>query len=181
MRKIDSQGIFKGYISTLSYYPSKKISKGDIAIQIGLPIVAGIAFFVFWPLGEKAIEHLSSDITTCISIISALLCNVAVLLFQLRYQMSTQDNPEPTPKETTLIDYMFHDVLWAVFVGFVSVIVLVIGNSVGNSSFFGHVLISIVISFLCNFVLVTCICIKRLNFAYGLVIKYMDINHKQRE
>lgn len=166
MGKISLFGVVKAYINTLRSYKTNKIMPSDIVVQIALPAFAAAAFAVFWPIGQHELNDISTNIISGVSIISALLCGVAVMVFQLRMQMSTQDNLRQTRKVKRLVDDTFNDILWAVVSGFTSVILTIATNAFVNFDFFQRILGGFAAFFLGNFVLVTCMCIKRLGATY---------------
>lgn len=90
MGKISFWQLLIKYIATLRNYQTNKISHGDIFVQLIAPALLSVALFFNWPDSCINLEDLISNLISCISIISGLMCGVAVLLFQLRLQMSSQ-------------------------------------------------------------------------------------------
>ena len=171
MGKMSLRRIAAGYLSTLVDARTEKKCLSDIVIQICIPIVSGAVFFAFWPASKDSMEGLADGFVTGVSIVSALLCGVAVMVFQLRIQIASQTDPRPTGDESILIDEMFNAVLWAVVVGFGAVLLLILRNAFQAESTAWKVLISISLSLLMNFVMVSCLCLKRLSAAYAIVSK----------
>lgn len=171
MGKMNLCRIARGYLSTLVDARTEKVSLKDVAIQIILPMICGTAFFIARPLGNDAISDLSDGLVTVVSIVSALLCGVSVMVFQLRLQLASQTDPRPTRRESKLIDEMFYDVLWAVVVGFGFVLVLVLRDAVPEGLVVWRAIISSALAMLLNFIMVTCMCLKRLSSAYDIVSK----------
>lgn len=171
MGKICLLGAARAYVDTLRNYRTGKIMLSDVIVQIILPVILAVIFAFIWPLENKELDSVSANIISGVSIISALLCGVAVMIFQLRMQMSSQCNPKPTKKETKLVDETFHDILWAVIVGFASVLLTIFANAVSELCVLQRVLGGLTVGFLGNFVMVTCMCIKRLSSTYLIVSK----------
>lgn len=96
MGKISFWQLLIKYIATLRNYQTNKISHGDIFVQLIAPALLSVALFFNWPDSCINLEDLISNLISCISIISGLMCGVAVLLFQLRLQMSSQKDPKST-------------------------------------------------------------------------------------
>lgn len=96
MGKIDFWPLLIKYIDTLRNYQSNKISLIDIFVQLIVPALLSVALFLKWPDSRINLGDLISNLISCISIISGLMCAVAVLLFQLRLQMSSQKDPKTT-------------------------------------------------------------------------------------
>lgn len=166
MGKISLLGVVKAYINTLRSYKTNKIMPSDIVVQIILPAFVAVSFAVFWPFEQRELNDISANIISGVSIISALLCGVAVMVFQLRMQMSTQNDLRQTKKVRRLVDDTFNDILWAVVSGFTSVVLTIVTNALGSLENYQRILGGFTVFFLGNFVLVTCMCIKRLGATY---------------
>lgn len=108
MGKIDFWPLLIKYIDTLRNYQTNKISLIDIFVQLIVPALLSVALFFKWPDSRINLGDLISNLISCISIISGLMCAVAVLLFQLRLQMSSQKDPKPLDREFVLVDESFH-------------------------------------------------------------------------
>ena len=93
MGKINLLGVAKEYLNTLRSYRTNKLMPSDFAVQIGLPVLAALAFAIIWPLDEEKLSSITGNVISGVSIVSALLCGVAVMVFQLRMQMSSQSRP----------------------------------------------------------------------------------------
>ena len=169
MGKISLVGVALAYIRTLKSYKKNRYMLSDIIVQLVMPAVAGILFALFWPLSASRLSALSGNVVSCVSIVSALLCGVAVMVFQLRMQMSAQSDPKPTRRERTLVDETFHDILWAVVAGFASVALIVIAEMMADECAPQKIVYGVSVFFLLNFILVTCMCIKRLHSAYQVI------------
>lgn len=83
MGKIDFWPLLIKYIDTLRNYQTNKISLIDIFVQLIVPALLSVALFFNWPDSRINPGDLISNLISCISIISGLMCAVAVLLFQL--------------------------------------------------------------------------------------------------
>lgn len=100
MGKMNLTNVYLKYFATLVDARTEKICYSDVGIQVVAPLVGGAAFFACWPLDPQAVDSLSTDVITAVSIISALLCGVAVMIFQLRLQLTSSDGPIPTSDES---------------------------------------------------------------------------------
>ena len=126
-----------------------------------------VALFFNWPDGCINLEDLISNLISCISIISGLMCGVAVLLFQLRFQMSSQKDPKPLDREFTMVDESFHISMWTVLDGLFVVGLLCIAPLTKNfNELFSRFLFCLAAFFLLNFLLVTLMTLKRISAAY---------------
>ena len=166
MGKTSLLGVARAYLNTLRSYRTKRVMPSDIIVQIGLPAAAAVSFAVLWPLGEDELSSVSSNVISGVSIVSALLCGVAVMVFQLRMQMSGQGEFSSRKKVKLLVDETFYDILWAVVAGFVSVFLTIATGVAEGVEVLQRVLAGLAVFFLGNFVMVTCMCVKRLSSTY---------------
>lgn len=172
MSKISLWGILRGYLNTLHSGSNKQILIGDVAAQIFLPLGCSCLIF-FNAFGSKdAVSNMLQGILTWVSIASALLCGVAIMIFQLRLQLASQKNPEPTENETRLIDEIFSDTLWAVVAGFIAAFLIIINSMlITLHQTLADICMSLSIGFAFNLVLVTCMVLKRMDVAYKIISK----------
>lgn len=167
MGKINFWAILIKYIDTLRNYRTNKISPADVTVQLVIPALLSVALFFKWPDGWVNFEDLITNLISCISIISGLMCGVAVLLFQLRLQMSSQKDPKPLDRELTLVDESFHISMWVVLDGLLVVGLLCIAPLTKNiNEIFSRLLFCFSAFFLLNFLLVTLMALKRISAAY---------------
>lgn len=173
MDKVNLTRLFILYLEGLK--SDGKISLPDILVQFIIPIFcSALSFALLWT-GAIEPERLStfvSNAIVAISIISGLMCALAVLIFQLRAQISTEKSIEVRDAEYKLIDQLFNDVLWDVVVGFASAILLVISSGAIQSMSLATCLV-LAISMLCitHFFLVTAMCLKHLSIAHEVIAK----------
>lgn len=170
--------IVKDYLRTLHSGSSEQLCVKDIAFQIGLPVFIGICAYVQPFIGLCGIRSLFTNGIVAISIVSSLLCGLAVMIFQLRLQISMENSRfNTTNREKQLIDELFSDVLWAVVSGFTTVLLMTISNISNYEGIVCDILTAASLSFSLNFILVTCMCLKRLNTAYAIVSKSWPRDH----
>lgn len=130
-------------------------------------MLVSIVLFFFWPNSCSNAGDLISNLISCISIISSFMCGVAVLLFQLRLQMCSQQDPKPLDRELALVDESFHISMWTVVDGLIVVGLLCAAPPINNvSELFSRFIFCLAISLLINFLLVTCMVLKRISAAY---------------
>lgn len=167
MGKISFWQLLIKYIATLRNYQTNKISHGDIFVQLIAPALLSVALFFNWPDSCINLEDLISNLISCISIISGLMCGVAVLLFQLRLQMSSQKDPKPLDRELTMVNESFHISMWTVLDGLFVVGLLCIAPLTKNiNELFSRFLFCLAAFFLLNFLIVTLMTLKRISAAY---------------
>ena len=98
----------------------------DVAIQIVIPIALGcISFFIGLRISDP------SNIVVGISIVAALMCAMAVLLFQVRAEIRRENNALLVGDDVKLVDETFDDAMWAILVGFLIALYLVIVDAFG--------------------------------------------------
>lgn len=81
MGKISLLGVAVAYLNTLRSYRTKKVMLSDILVQVGLPAIAAVAFAISWPLDEEELSTVSNNVISGVSIVSGLLCGVAVMVW----------------------------------------------------------------------------------------------------
>lgn len=167
MGKIDFWPLLIKYIDTLRNYQTNIISLIDIFVQLIVPALLSVALFFNWPDSRINLGDLISNLFSCISIISGLMCAVAVLLFQLRLQMSSQKDPKPLDREFVLVDESFHISMWTVLDGLFAVGLLYMAPLAKSiSELLSRILFCLAAFFLLNFLFVTLMALKRISAAY---------------
>lgn len=167
MGKINFWPLLIKYIDTLRNYQTNKISPTDVAVQLVIPALPCVVLYFNWPGSCVDFEDLISNLMGCISIISGLMCGVAVLLFQLRLQMCSQKDPKSLDREFTLVDESFHISMWTVLDGLFVVGLLCFAPLTKNiNELFSRFLFCLAAYFLGNFLLVTLMALKRISAAY---------------
>lgn len=184
MGKSSVVGIFKGYVRTLRDTRNGEkacVRPADVLVQIVLPIAIGIGcFFTGWHLANP------SNAIVGISIVSALMCAMATLLFQIRGQMAEEPGEAPVEGSNAalfpsfrmklcdkrFIDEVFDDVMWAILVGLTLSLYLIVIDAIGllaDGGAASRILSSIAVAACAHFVLVIGMCLKRLRSAYNVV------------
>lgn len=175
MSKTGLGDIRKGYLRTLRRDPRKHgspFNKHDLLLHVFLPIGLALLYGVTWPLNGESLDGMCSNVVTGVSIVSSLMCGVAVMIFQLRVQIASPGEVDASSEEIELIDETFSDVLWSVVVGFAAVLLLIVGDVAEVILPALHrVLVSVAVGLVANLVVVTCMSLKRMNASYLTVAK----------
>lgn len=165
--------IAENYFHSLSNQRTGKINKRAICAQIAVPVAVGVIFGLFGPI----IENCSNAIVG-ISIIAALLCAMATLLFQtrsdLRISQKKVEEPFVTRKDVELVDQLFSAVMWAILFGLITVFVMVLFDwlAIMQSDIpLAQVFTGVIIACASHFVFVIGLILKRLNRVYDLFAK----------
>lgn len=178
MGKSSIAPIIKGYIRTL-HGADDHLRIQDVAVHLIAPAAAGIAVGLLVP--EDAHEVVSGSLptaVTAVSIVSAFMCAMAVMVFQLRIQIADDVSGEGGAAlagkmkkgDLKLIDELFHDVMWSIVVGFSSALCMTAACFlVGVQEIAFRILLGASAAFLMNDALVVCMCLKRMNSAYIIV------------
>lgn len=162
--------IAKAYIKTLHTSSSDQLCITDALLQIGLPIVIGTMLYFLAPGYLHCISDASQNAIMAISIVSALLCALAVMVFQLRVQIMDMSEFSPASKEVQLIDELFSMTLWSVIAGFLTVILMVCAGPLELASEgLGAAIWAASVACSINFALTAAMCMKRLYAAYRIV------------
>lgn len=173
MDKVNLARLFALYLEGLK--SDGKISLPDILVQFIIPICCSAFSFALLLKEVIGLEQLSTFVSNAIiaiSIISGLMCALAVLIFQLRAQISTEKSIEVRDAECKLIDQLFNDVLWDVVVGFASAILLVISSgAIPVMSLVTCLVLAISVLCIAHFFLVTAMCLKHLSIAHEVIAK----------
>ena len=175
MGKTSLRTIRDEYLKTLRTDPRNQgspFNKHDLLMHVFLPIFVSLLYGVAWPLSGEALDGMCGNIVTGVSIVSSLMCGVAVMIFQLRVQIAAPGEVDATPDEIELIDETFSDVLWSVVVGFAAVLLLIIGDIAAAAlPMLRRAFVSVAIGLVTNLAIVTCMSLKRMNASYLTVAK----------
>lgn len=161
------------YYRTLRDNRNGNVYLPDVLWQIVFPVVGYVAYGVFrffgvLPVGDG---NVSANIVTIVSIVSALLCGAAVMVFQLRFDIIESDVLDfARNDELTVIDEIYDDMLWAITEGFAIAAVLTM-RGVFHDRLADCILVSFALCLFVNFCLVLMMCLKRMSRAYEFVSK----------
>jgi hypothetical protein len=155
--------ILKDHFRTLVDASSGKISWRDVTEQFGLPAVAAIVSLVtgwYWRNPSGAIAG--------VAIVAALLCSMAVFIFQLRLETYQINDERLGPRDYELLDETFHNVMWAIVVGLALALYLIACDALGllKNDTTGKVLTALAVFTSAHFLMVIGMSLKRLRRAY---------------
>lgn len=174
MGKISLWRIFMDYCRTLRNNATGGLHLPDVLCQIVLPLVGSLAYGVLRYLGMAPVGDggVSDNIVTIVSIVSALLCGAAVMVFQLRVDIiGTEIEGNARRDELRVVDEIYADMLWAIVAGFAAAGALTV-RGMFSWRVADCVLVSLATFFFVNFCLVVCMCLKRMSWAYDMVAHY---------
>lgn len=164
-------GIAKAYFSTLVDQRTKGVHVGAMVMQFLVPAAIGI----FWAFAGPSLLTPGNAIVG-ISIVSALLCAMATMLFQTRIDLRIRANEGKesfvTDSDLKLIDQLFFAVLWAILFGLLVVLVMVFSEWLGAFQLVGQparIVAGFTIFFIGHFVFVVGTILKRMNRVYEIV------------
>lgn len=164
MGKSSVFSIATGHFRTLYDARSGRVRIRDLVFQLGFPLtLAATSHLLSWQLSEI------DNVVVGVSIIAALLCAMATLIFQIRVNL--QGKPQQHRRGAQLIDEVFANVLWAILVGFFVALLLIIAESfdlLSNEQTAGAVS-SVTVFAGTHFILVVSMCLKRLQSAYVVI------------
>lgn len=156
-------------MNTLRDNLTGELPSADIIFQIATPVAAGIAVALLLVNGKMRRPCFDSSITV-VSIVSSLLCALALMLFSLRSSLAQKGENQSTALELQLIDELFADVMWCVVAGFAAALPMTVSGMASGFSFYVGVFATAAsITMLINFALVACMCLKRMNAVYAIV------------
>jgi hypothetical protein len=131
--------------------------------QFAVPaLVAGISLATGWYWGNPA------GAVAGVSIVAALLCSMAVFIFQLRLEVNKIDDDRLGPEDYALLDETFSNVMWAILVGLALALYLIVCDALGlfTASLGGRLLTALGVYVAIHFLLVIGMSLKRLRRAY---------------
>ena len=164
--------IFKNYCDTLRTGVYRNRNWRDYVTHFAIPAIVAIAIFVAPQSVSSSIRSCFGNAITALSIVSALLCGLAVAVFQLRIQISSGSSGlGARDAEVKLIDELFAAILWAVVAGFGAAGLMVVAGIDNLANVVCDIATACSLGVTCNFAIVVCMCLKRLSIAYHLASK----------
>ena len=169
-------GIFKRYSATFRSARDGRFLLKPFLAQICIPIVVGALSAVFGPVINNA-----GNAVTGISVVAALLCAAATMLFQIRIEleerMSKGSQVFLVSGDLDLVDELFSQVIWAILIGF-CLVLLMLGYDWFNLSdsidfaIAAKVVSGVIVSGVLHFVMVIAMVLKRFTRIYELVAEH---------
>ena len=164
-------GIWLDYLESLRSARDEKLKLRVVLAQIGIPFAVG----VITALLRFGVPN-SSDIVTGVSIVAALMCGVATLLFQTRVDLRERvyggDDHFLNEDDLKLVDELFAQVMWSILSGFLLVFLLLMKSAVagalGGFELLVRVGYGVVWCLVANFVLTVGIVLKRMRRVYRI-------------
>lgn len=164
--------IARNYLDSLRSARDGRFKPSVVVGQMLVPVAFGLAMSFFGIDAEEA-----TDIVAGVSIVAALMCAVATLLFQtrigLREKLDDTGQAFLTESDLTLVDELFAQVMWAILSGFVLVFLLLLKAAlldiIAPVSLAWHSVLFLVWCLAGNFVLTIGIVLRRLDRVYYLV------------
>lgn len=177
--KLNLSNIAKSYLATLhrgDYADSNgkhPISWSDFFVQICIPVVCaiGFGFFIKDSSSLESTCDFFSKAITCISIIASLFFGLSTMVFQMRLEMRNQHDPTPREDELSVVDQFFHIILWAILIGFITVVLCMITTTHPIWTPIRMISASLAIGTSLNFFMVTCMSLKRIYRIYDIISK----------
>lgn len=164
--------IFSDYCDTLRTGVYRNRNWRDFLTHFVIPAIVAIAVYLAPQSVSYSIRSCFGNAITALSIVSALLCGLAVAVFQLRVQISSGSSGLTVrDAEVRLIDEFFAAILWAVVAGFGAAGLMVIAGIGDLLNVVCEIATACSLGVTCNFIVVVCMCLKRLSIAYRLASK----------
>ena len=163
MSKSSLFAIAADHFATLRDASTDRVSVRDVSEQGLLPAVVSVASLAmgwYWPDPTGAVAG--------VSIVAALLCSMAVFIFQLRLETYHIADPRLGDQDYALLDQTFHNVMWAIVVGLGLAIYLIAVSALGllRADTVGRVLTALAVFAAVHFLMVIAMTLKRLRRAY---------------
>lgn len=163
MSKSSPLPIIADHFATLRDASTGKISKRDIIEQFFVPALAAGASLAagwYWRSPSSAVAG--------VSIVAALLCSMAVFIFQLRLEVNKIADQRLGPQDYALVDETFHNVMWAILVGLCLALYLIACEALGlfKPDVAGRLFTCVGVFAAAHFLVVIAMSLKRLRRAY---------------
>lgn len=161
MGKSSVAGIAKGHFRTLRDARTGRVRMLGLVWQVGLPVACGVVCAMLgWHLDD------ASNAIVGISIVAALMCAMAALIFQIRLDLNK--TPAAEKRDVALIDEVFANVMWAILMGLALALYLIIIDAVGIFVEGTPAIIasSVAVALCVHFVFVIGMCLKRFQRSY---------------
>lgn len=161
MGKASVVEIARDHFLTMRDNRTGRPSIGDVIEQIVVPVaLGGLAVWQNWHLND------ATGAIAAIAIVAALMCSMAVFVFQIRLQI--HQDPRLTDEDFVLVDEVFSNVLWAILVGLLLALFLVVVGAAGllKDKHWGRWTTGFAVAVGAHFLVVIFVCLKRLRRAY---------------
>ena len=163
MGKSSLKAIAVDHFDTLKDANTGHWSRDDLLWQVGLPLLCALGSLSigwYWRNPSSAVAG--------VSIVAALLCSMAVFLFQLRLETHNIVDDRLGDRDYALLDQTFFNVMWAIVVGLALALFLIVceGLDVFQDDTLGKVLTAIAVFASAHFLTVIGMSLKRLRRAY---------------
>lgn len=166
------KSIVVDYFDSLRSARDRRFKLPVLLVQIGFPVLMGVVF------GAVGLEIANSgEVVTGVSIVAALMCGVATLLFQIRVNLREKFEDESqaflTQFDLDLVDELFAQVMWCILTGFFLVLLIlakgVIPGLIVAFPLARNFGLGLMWGLMTNFILTVGLVLKRLNRVYYLV------------
>jgi hypothetical protein len=154
--KLNVTSIITEHYRTLRNQSDKKISKLDLFVFVGVPIIISLLMFEF---GVK-LNSEASLISTVLSIFAALLLNLLVILYTLFLNENNSEKKKSTGRWGILIREVFSNIAYCILVSIFCLVTIVI--SLFLQQIFETILNFISAFLVSNFILSLVMIVKRM-------------------
>lgn len=164
-------GIWLDYLDSLRSARDGKLKPRAVLGQIGIPLAVGVAAALL----RFGVSN-AGDIVTGVSIVAALMCGVATLLFQtrvdLRERVCGADDHFLNKGDLKLVDELFAQVMWSILSGFLLVFLLLMKSALagllGEFDLLVRAGYGVIWCLVANFVLTVGMVLKRMRRVYQI-------------
>lgn len=164
--------ILYDYFNSLRSARDGRFRFSVLFVQVCCPVLIGI---IFGAVGFGIVN--SSEVVTGVSIVAALMCGVAIMLFQIRIGLQEKFARSRqfflTEYDLELVDELFAQVMWCILSGFLLVLLILIKGifpeQIAAAPFARNIGLGVIWSLMTNFILTIGLVLKRINRVYNLV------------
>jgi hypothetical protein len=167
--KLNVSHIIRAHINTLWDYEKDTLSKGDIFVFFGLPaLAAALILYLFKTPVDRATSNI---LITSLSIFSALLLNLLMLIYDLvRKEEETEPDPGTENRAVKLLQEIFTNISYSIVVSVFCVAILLIAYLEIRSGIFLQIFSLVVYFLVIQFLLTLFMVLKRVHILLSLRI-----------
>lgn len=168
-KKLDVSRIVKDHVDTLRDNETNKRSAGDMFVFFGLPaLFSALILYVFKTPVDRAISNI---LITSLSIFSALLLNLLMLIYDLVRKEEEETGPDDNSPAARLLREIFSNISYSILVSVFCVAILLIAYLEIKPVIFLQIFSLVVYFLVLQFLLTMFMVLKRVHILLSLKIK----------
>jgi hypothetical protein len=171
--KINISQILKDHFKTLRNQETNRISGGDIFTFIALPII--VSLIILYVIGFILDKDASSILITSLSVFSALLFNLLLLIYDIVKREERVSNTKDSPLTAKLLREIYSNISFSILISVICVSVLLITLLNIKAIWFNQIISFFVYYLVIQFLLTIFMVLKRVHVLLSQEIKEQTI------